>query len=194
VVAPIGAQGRPDLSGRWVVAADRGSTPESMAALGSTVTISQSANSITIEGTVIWFRFGSRTADAQGGPREREITRPIAYTVDGVERELPQPLTAVPDRRARSASVTPTSRTYLAAWTGPRLVIMTRDAVQLTRGNEPPYLVKRVIRRALSIDAEGSLIVDSLLVSDPIPEAFFFGAPARQDSPVPIRTVYRKAS
>jgi len=66
--------------------------------------------------------------------------------------------------------------------------------MELPRQGQPALVVKRLMRQALALDADGSLVVDSLLVADPIPDFYYFNASSTQDAPVPVRSVYRKAS
>ena len=84
------------------------------------------------------------------------------------------------------AAVQTESVSYRATWTEDQLVIMTRDALRFTRDTRPAVVIERVIRQALSLDGNGHLVMDSLIVPDPLPEG------TRQDPPIPVRTVYRK--
>jgi hypothetical protein len=52
-----------------------------------------------------------------------------------------------------------------------------------------------MIRQALTLTAEGSLIGESLIVADPIPSAYYFingNAGYEQPAPVPVRSVYKR--
>ena len=80
------------------------------------------------------------------------------------------------------------SLNYRATWTGSKLVIMSRDVFAIERPGETPKVTRRVIRKAFSLDADGTLIAESLIVAEPFP------GEQPQDAPVPIRSVYRKAS
>ena len=171
---PVTGQGRPSFAGVWTLIAER-TIPADAIPLGPQVRIEQTPAALTIAAPVMHVDFGPGRSSVT--PRD---FRSMVYELDGVQhaRSLPD---AVPGSRVQTESVT-----YRATWTEDQLVIMTRDALRFTRDTRPPVVIERVIRQALSLDATGNLVMDSLIVPDPLPDG------TRQDPPIPMRAIYRK--
>ncbi len=171
----VAAQGRPSFAGLWTLVAER-TTPADAMPLGPQVRIEQTAAALTIVTPVM--RLNLREG------RSSSVTpgefRSTVYELDGVQHARPVP-DAVPGSNVQTERVS-----YRATWTEDQLVIMTRDALRVTGNAQPPVVMERVIRQALSLDANGNLVIDSLIVPDPLPSG------ARQDSPIPVRAVYRR--
>ena len=184
-LAGIGAQVRPDFSGNWVLTS---STPEGTAALGTEFMISQDAQAIQINLVGIGFR------SASSGPGGTEMRYPvrITYELDGVEHptksisEPPLPPPA-PPRAGVMTSRTEESISK-ATWAGDQLVIMLYNKSRTIAPDRTPasVLTRQTVRQALSLDAQGSLVVESLIVADPSPWG------RKSTSPTPVRSIYKK--
>jgi hypothetical protein len=75
-----------------------------------------------------------------------------------------------------------------AAWMGDQLIIVQHN---LSRGfgmDGRPLTSRQTVRKALSLGADGTLVVETLIVADPRPRE------RRQDPPQVSRDVYRKKS
>ena len=176
-------QAKPDFSGRWVLVPER-SVPANTWAMGKEFRASQTPSSIALE--LQW-------QELQLGPAGNKSTdvgfgKPIVYALDGADHEQPVAAPQEFSNRPGASRAYVRSLNYRATWTGDKLVIVSRDVFAIERPGETPKVARRVIRKALSLDADGSLVAESLIVADPFP-----GEQA-QDAPVPIRSVYRKAS
>jgi len=186
-------QARPDFSGRWTLAQDL-STPAGANAFGTTLIVSQSADTVTLEQQVVHVHvvppgFDPTIASETGG------TERASYVADGADHDVPIP--AMTQEAPANARVVMRSavqeKSYRAVWTGRQLVIITRDSIAFSRVNNAPVTIRRTIRQALTLKADGTLIGESLIVADPIPGFFFFNQPEEQPGPVPVRSVYRRA-
>jgi len=162
-------QNRPDYSGRWSLVEDR-STPSSHSpfgrrALGQNFKLDQSPPVVTITTTLIGMPLGVRG----GPPAPAELTEmhlSNAYTVDGAEHD---------------SSFT---STYRATWVSGQLILV----IQNKSGQGPNKgAITSVNRLALSLEADGSMVVDSLM----LPMISRPDAP-KQEPPVAVRSVYRK--
>ena len=173
--APVTAQGRPSFAGLWTLVAER-TTPAGAMPLGPKVRIEQTSSALTIVTPVM--RMTLRT-DGRSSVAAAEF-RSMVYELDGAQHARPVP-DAVPGNPVQTESVS-----YRATWTEDQLVIMTRDALRFAVDALPPMVMERVIRQALSLDATGNLVMDSLIVADPLPRG------PRQDAPIPVRAVYRR--
>ena len=158
----VTAQRRPSFSGVWTLLAERTTPPDAMP-LGPQINIEQTAATLTIVTTAM--RLNLRVGQSSVSPGGLTST---AYELDGAQH------------------VRPESGTYRATWTEDQLVIMTRDARRFTVDGLPPVVMERVIRQALSLDGMGNLVMDTLIVADPVPLG------PRQDPPIPMRAVYRR--
>ena len=186
-------QARPDFSGRWTLAQDL-STPAGANAFGTTLIVSQAADTVTLEQQVVRVHvvppgFDPTIASETGG------TERASYVADGADHDVPIP--AMTQEAPANARVVMRSsvqeKSYRAVWTGRQLVIITRDSIAFSRVNNAPVTIHRTIRQALTLKADGTLIGESLIVADPIPGFFFFNQPEEQPGPVPVRSVYRRA-
>jgi hypothetical protein len=75
-----------------------------------------------------------------------------------------------------------------ATWAGRQLVIMTYSRIKTTVPWLTPsvYVMRRTERQGLSMEADGTLVVESLTVADPLPWA------PEAPSPTPVRSTYKK--
>jgi hypothetical protein len=188
-------QGRPDLSGRWTLVPDL-STPAGTHAFGTTLIVNQSADTITLEQQVVHIQFADGPSGSRAAISETGGTTQTSYVADGNDHDVPvQPAAATaPPANVRVVVATSTvEKSYRAVWNSKQLIIMTRDAMLITRANSEPIRLHRMIRLALTLSADGSLIGESLIVADPMPAGFFFNSPeVEQPAPVPVRSVYRR--
>ena len=185
-------QARPDLSGKWTLVPDL-STPANTHAFGMTLVVSQSGETVALEQQTFNIQFVGAyrpsTRSETGGTMRTE------YVADGADHDLPVQ-TATPTAPANARVVMSSAlqaKSYRAVWAGRQLIIMTRDSLLMSRPNSEPVTIRRTIRQALTLSADGSLIGESLIVADPIPGAFFFNAgEMEQPAPVPVRSIYRR--
>jgi hypothetical protein len=194
----LGAQqGRPDLSGRWTLAPDL-STPAGTHAFGTTLVVSQSADTVTLEQEVVNIQFAAGATAGAFRPTSRSETGGTMradYVADGIDHDVPIQTTtpAVPANARVVSTMSIQAKSYRAVWMGKQLIIMTRDSLAFTRANSEPITIRRMIRQALTLNADGSLTGDSLILADPVPSSYFFNAGPEQPAPVPVRSVYRRA-
>jgi hypothetical protein len=168
---------RPDFSGTWVLEPYRGL---GVGGLGHEVVLSQRDGTLVVESPEIRMRSRGGELSSEIGGRGR-----VTYTLNGEEsvRRL-----APPAARPGVMSMTTVEQITRAAWTGDQLVIVEHN---LSRGfgmDGQPLTSRQTVRKALSLGADGTLVVDLLIVADPWPRQ------QRQDPPTATRWVYRKAS
>jgi hypothetical protein len=177
-------QERPNYSGIWTLVED-GTKPTGRPLLGNRFKLSQSPTTVTIE-TTITVLSGSRPPGGGAIVSEsNEIPLPIEYTCDGAEHDevLPSsvPGVGVPPLGAVGSSPPPT--TYRATWMNGQLIILKH-----TKSRNENNAIIGVTRLALSLEADGSLVVDALLIAmRPKPNG------PKQEPPVSVRSVYKKA-
>ena len=175
-------QERPNYSGTWTLVED-GSSSSGRRLLGNRFKVSQSPTTVTIETTVTSV---SGSVPPGGGAmvtERKEVPVSVDYICDGEERNevLPRFLLGVTDNAPPGAVVSaPPTTTYRATWMNGQLIITKQAKI-------PPAL-HSVTRLALALDADGSLVVDSLVVPM-LPTA---NGP-RQEPPVSVRSIYKKA-
>jgi len=179
-------QSRPDLSGRWTLAPELG-TPANTHAFGTTLVVNQSADTVTLEERVVNIQFGTDPSGSRSGISETGAVWRASYVADGADHDVPiQATTPAPPAHARLVMTsTLQAKSYRAVWTGRQLVIMIRDSFALSRVNGESTTIRRTIRQALTLNADGSLIGESLIVADPV-------AGSEQPAPLPVRSVYRR--
>ncbi len=187
---PPQASNRPNYSGTWTLIDDR-TTPPGRATARS-MKIDQSATALTIERVAVAY---GGTIAPNGLPTattaQSATTFSTAYAFDGAEHELPPSMSTgstvfaasaqdgAPQRAAQPVTM------YRATWTTGQLVILTHSTI--SDGSNAGMLTS-VSRLALSLDADGSLIVDTLTV----PMLTRANGP-KQEPPVSVRSVYKKA-
>jgi hypothetical protein len=176
---------RPDFSGKWVLASNQ---PPGRDALGHDFSITQDAASLTLDST--WLR---GRCSSTGGCSETPFPVRTIYVLDAIEH--PSQVIADPPMATASALTsgvemrsTTEESISRATWMGRQLVIMTYSRIRITAPNRTPsvIVVRRTGRQALSMETDGTLVVDTLIVADPLPWA--------QDAPSPtsVRSTYKK--
>ena|SRR5579864_1605386 len=194
VVAGVGSVGRaqeqpaarPDFSGKWVLAPNQ---PPGRDALGHDFSIVQDATTLEVDST------GHRVSlSTSRGSSETPFPVRTIYVLDGIEH----PSHVIDDPPMTTASA-PTSGFVMssgteesiskATWAGRQLVIMTHERIKIIAPNRTPSVneLRRTVRQALSMEADGTLVVESLIVADPLPWA------QEAPSPTSVRSTYKKA-
>jgi hypothetical protein len=199
IAIPLRAQTRPNFLGKWTVVIEK-SIPATLDRHGREITIAQDGQMLTL--TQFGFRSTGVATITPGGvpsfsspPTREEFQYSTTYDCDGTEHPTPQDalMTPVPPKPPTpSAAVVTIAMTvdsvYRAIWTRDQLVIVTRRTTTSTPSSGTPITNRSVSRKALSLDAEGLLVVDSITISEPTPNG------PTQPAPVPLHSVYRKAS
>jgi hypothetical protein len=184
-IAPVtklaGAQSPPDFSGFWTMV-----SPETGYPNHRRLTISQSATTLTIDSTITRV-----TGSTDGISSETSYPARVIYTLDGVER----PTQLISDVPAPAKAPAPTGMSMRlteslskATWAGRQLVIMTYQKLGTTAPARSPAFVetRRTVRDAISIDQDGLLVWETLIVADPLP----WGREVK--TPVPFRRTFKK--
>ena len=161
-----------NLTGRWMLTdSPSPAVSPSVNPFGATLTISQSANAVTL-------------ADS---------TLSVTYQLDRIEHDLPK--AARPSNTVSYFTNVATSGTgtYRASVSSAQVIVVRRDSVSLGDAAHQ-RTIGRVIRQGFTLAGDGSLVIDSLMITDPLGIEFFFNATAPlENPPANIRTVYRKA-
>jgi hypothetical protein len=176
-------QERPNYSGTWTLVEDRAAS--SSPRLGKEFKVTQSPTTVSIETTVSVM---SATRPPDGGAmvtERKDMKMSVDYITDGAEHEEALPSSMPGGGALPPGSMVSTSApsTYRATWLNGQLLILKYS--KLPSENNALMSVSRL---ALSLDAEGSLIVDNLSLSMR-PRA---NGP-RQEPPVSVRSIYKKA-
>jgi hypothetical protein len=171
VLAPVvfgQTQERPDYSGAWTLVEDRSpvTSPTDPRTFGKAFKLTQSPTTLSIETTT--------TAVPPGGAA-REMKVSTDYILDGAEHQEV--------RKMGNMTAIGSGLNYRAIWMTGQLII-----IKQTRVPSQNDALASVSRLALALDADGSLIVDNLVVST-LPRA---NGP-KQEPPVSVRSVYKKA-
>jgi len=182
----VTGQQRADFSGDWVLVPDA-STPANQPALGSRARILQRPDELALELTLWFSGDGSRTSEDTG-----EYDAPKRYRLDGAEHPMagqgPRVVrNADGSRRGSLMPQWPTAGRYRATWTGDKLVILSTDQLPLLTAAREFRFVGLTIRTAFSLTADGLLVVERIVIQEPVP------SPRPQPAPTPLRSVYRKA-
>ena len=179
------AQSKADFSGRWELVADKSTPATSAGVFGKAVGIKQTETSMTLESTVTGMRGSSVNGQMVTEPVEGTLTS--EYIFDGAEHELQQTNSIMQNIPAGATVMsTPPPVFYRAIWTTGQLVIVSQTKAGPTSSTDAPGTLQRVTRVALSLDSDGSLVVDAIAITAPRAGA------AKQNAPTPMRTVYAK--
>ena len=177
-------QERPNYSGTWTLVEDRSAT-SGPPRLGKEFKVTQSPTTVTIESTTT---MTSGSVPPGGGAmvtERKDMKVSVDYICDGAEHEeaMPASMAAILANAPPGSMVSTAGPSiYRATWLNGQLLILKHTKFT----NENNALVS-VSRLALSLDADGSLIVDSLTVPmRPRPNG------PKQEPPVSIRSVYKK--
>jgi hypothetical protein len=185
IVARLDAQSPPDFSGKWVLAS---SQAPRLQALGEDFSIAQDATTLRVDSTGRSGRFSNN-----GPTSETRYPVRTIYILDGIEH--PSQVIASPPLTTASAPMSAMTMMMeesisKATWAGRQLVIMTYSRMKTTVLWLTPsvYMTRRTGRQAFSMDADGTLVVENLIVNDPDPLPGAHEAP----SPTLARTIYKK--
>jgi hypothetical protein len=187
IAVPLGAQTaptRPNLLGKWTLVIEK-STPATPERNAREITIAQDGQMLTLTQFL-----------ASPAPPHEEAQFSTTYDCDGTEHPTkpdvhlasdftsPKPL-GLPSADGPKWVSLVLKSVYRAIWTRDQLVIVTHT----TTGSPSAAIPNRhVLRTALSLDADGLLVVDSITISEPTPNG------PSQPAPVSVHSVYRKAS
>jgi hypothetical protein len=176
-------QERHNYSGTWTLVEERSAT-SAAPRLGKEFKITQSPTTVSLETTVT---VTTGSVPAGGGvmvTERKEMKISVDYITDGAEHEetLPSSMPGVGPAAPGAVVSSPAPGIYRATWMTGQLLILKYNKLP----NENNALLS-VSRLALSLDADGSLIVDNLNVQmRPRPNG------PKQEPPVSVRTVYKK--
>jgi hypothetical protein len=185
IAARLDAQSPPDLSGKWVLAS---SQPPGTYALGREFSVAQDAATLRIDSTGISF-----SASTASGWSETPFRIQTIHVLDGIEHpaqviaDPPVAAVSAPTSGMRMSSTTEESLSK-ATWAGRQLVIMTYSRIRTTAPSRTPAVsvMRQTVRQSLSLETDGTLVVESLIVADPLPWAL------EAPSPAPVRSTYKK--
>lgn len=182
VAARLDAQAPPDFSGTWLLAS---SQPPGSQALGPDFSITQDGTTLRIDSTGYHFSLSTN-----GTSSRTPFPIQTIYTVDGMEH--PRQVMANPPVSSAPASGMTSDleeSLYKATWAGRQLVIMTYNKYKTTDPWRTPsvYTTRQTVRQALSMEADGTLSVESLIIADPAPTRAH-----EMPSPTPVRSIYKK--
>ena len=175
------AQTRPDFSGTWVLA-DAG---VSIFCHGS-FTATQSADTLSLD-----FAAGSAASGDTLSPPALSGRR-LIYNLNGTDRRETFPVGPRPASAQPGAWIATTAESVSrAAWNGDQLIVVTHRLMKFTwPSNTPPeFDWQQTFRDALSLDANGQLVIDRIAVIDPLPG----GTTRRLEVPTTGTCRYRKA-
>jgi hypothetical protein len=184
--APLGARNPPDFSGAWVLVPER-STPAGSAVLGSEFKAVQDAKTLSLDLASMHVVRGAQFFPPAPAAADQA---PTVYTLDGSDSVWRAPAAESPFVRPGVTTMTALESIHRATWTGNQLVITTRNTYRLSSNWGLPVLVtlRQTVWKTLALLGDGTLGVDSLIVSDPLP-----GGPP-QNEPVALSSVYRRSS
>jgi hypothetical protein len=79
-----------------------------------------------------------------------------------------------------------------ASWRAGQLVIVTHNSQKLTAPSRVPAEIdwEQTIWEKLSLESDGRLVVDRVIIADPLP----WGTTLQAIAPASTRTIYKKAS
>ncbi|HYN08195.1 MAG TPA: hypothetical protein VES67_12455 [Vicinamibacterales bacterium] len=184
VMAPLtvalDGQSLPDFSGKWTAVSPTISYPPNRS-----MTITQDGTTLTVDSTA--FRV---TASTAGWSSETSYPMRTIYILDGTEH--PSQIVADPPPWPQSLKAMTTTlheSISKATWAGRHLVIMTYEKQRTTAPGRTPAFAetRRTVREAISLEADGALVWESLIVADPLP----WGRAVA--TPTPFRRIYRKS-
>ena len=157
-----------DLTGRWSLTTAATPWPNSNP-FGSTLAISQSANTVTLVDSAL----------------------SVTYQTDQNEHNLPNAPRPANTVAYLTDAATTGVGTYRAFLTDAQLIVIRKDFVTFGEAGRQRR-VGRVLRQAFTPSTGGSLVIDSLLVTDPLGVQFFNMPTPAENPPTNIRSVYRK--
>jgi hypothetical protein len=178
------SQERPNYSGTWVLVDDRSVAPGAPR-LGKEFKVTQSPTTVSIETTAM---VSSGSVAPGGGvmvTERKEVKVSIDYITDGAEHDevLPSAIPGVGPVPAGATVSSPAPSIYRATWLNGQSLVLKYS--KLPSENNALMSVSRL---ALSLDADGSLVVDSLS----LPMRPRANGP-KQEPPASVRSIYKKA-
>ena len=173
LTAALGAQGRPDFSGTWVSASPGQFPPEQR------VTITQDATSLTIDGTA--YRMRGTFDGVQSSMSSTPYPMRTTYILDGLEHPQAVVATFPSDRAmpARGTSSRLEDGVFKATWTGQQLVVMKYERHRHTAADGTATSIRRTIQEIVTLSADGSLVWETVQLSDPLPGSSQAAAPTQ---------------
>jgi hypothetical protein len=173
----------PNFSGTWVSAGPRGSS-----ACRKSFTATQDAATLSLD-----FAGVSVSQRDNPSPPPAPSSRRVIYNFDGTDtREAFPPAAPRPSNAPPAAWIATTVASVArAAWNGDQLIIVTHRTTKITWPSQMPAEFDRqqTFREALSLDANGHMVVDRIAIVDPLPG----GTTARLDVPTSWTCTYKKA-
>lgn len=177
------AQTRPDFTGTWTAF-------EPASSVGTSIAITQDATALRVDIPLQRFTLstGGMSVPSAGSPVS--IVRHV-YTLDGRDslQSVPDPPPPPPGSLGSGHLIKSVAR---ASWMDGQLVIVTHNTHKLTRpGRTPPEAdLEQTVWEKLSLDSDGHLVVDRVIIADPLPWA----TEIHQDPPMPWKAIYKKTS
>jgi hypothetical protein len=185
LIGQLGVQSPPDFSGTWVLASSGTFPPEQR------LTITQDASTMSIDGTAYLVRGshdGIRSTFSETPYPTRTTLRldGLEHSREVIENRPPEPMSAPSARAMRS---TTEEAIYKATWAGRQLIVMRYEKGRITAPSLTPsvVIVRRTVREALELLADGSLVWETLTVSDPLP----WNRPST--SPTAFQKIYKRS-
>ena len=176
------AQTPPDFSGTWVL------DPTGAGACRGSFTATQDAATLSLDSAGV-----SVSHQESASPPATTSARRVIYNFNGTDtREaFPPAPPRPPDAPPSEWIATAVASVARAAWNGDQLIIVTHRTMRMTWPSKMPAEFDRqwTFREALSLDANGHLVIDRVVIIDPLPEA----TPARLEFPTSWKCTYKKA-
>jgi beta-lactamase regulating signal transducer with metallopeptidase domain len=175
----------PDFSGTWTLV-----DPSASGAFGTSFTAIQDASTLTMDiGRISMRLVSGRPATTTGTSTVRFV-----YDLNGADRNEPvspptppPPPTGDPAHFMTGRTVASVAR---AAWRANELVIVRHDTESVTWSDHVPadVTLQRTVWEGLSLDADGRLVVDQVIVADPSP----WSTQVTAKPPATLRSIYKK--
>jgi hypothetical protein len=185
LTAGVAAQSPTDFSGTWVLTSTGVYPPDRR------LTITQDAATLTIEGTA--YRVRASSDGTRSTWSETPYPTRITYRLDGLEHPYvvvanPPPIVQAPSERAMTSTIE--ESVFKATWVGQQLVVMRHEKESIrTPGRTPAVVaIRKTIRETMTLDAGGTLVWETLAISDPLPWS------REAPLPAPLRRLYKRSS
>jgi hypothetical protein len=169
---------------------------EPVGATSTSITITQDASALKMDVPMYSITLSFPARDATPAPPSGPTSvRHLVYRLDGSESVQP-----VPDPSPAPSYVNPRSvmsghlikSVARASWMNGQLVIVTHTTERMTAPNQVPAEVdlQRTMWQKLSLNSDGRLVVDRVIIADPVPWATKLPA----EPPASVRFIYKKTS
>lgn len=180
------ARARPDFSGTWVLVDPIGSS--TFGSFGKSFTVTQDAATLSLD-----FPAASFSHQDSGSSSTTPSGRRLVFNLDGtdVRAAIPAEVPRPPNAPATLMTATLVASVARAAWNGDQLIIVTHSTMKVTSPSQWPAALDRenTVREALSLDANGHLIFERVIIEDPLP----WETTMRVDLPISWNGIYKKA-